>query len=195
MEFFNSIPDGIGWFFSLQPVNVALGGFFAAGFGLWAFVIQTSHREKQEKRRIARALLQEMLHALKFLQDSHKALKELHHQGRNSTVSDLLNMVPSERKIFAMLGGEVGALSDIAAADAVDFDSSLQTLERDFQAVAGAFHGHSQVGADVAGDLAGKVSATLDDLSVNLNSIIKDAYGGEPIPEPTWKMIQGIQSS
>lgn len=195
MEFLKSVLDGIGWFFSLQPVNVALGGFFAAGFGLWAFFIQTSHREKREKRRIARALLQEMLHAFNFLQDSYMALKELHDQGRNSTVSDLLNMVPSERKIFAMLGGEVGALSDIAAADAVDFDSSLQALERDFQAVAGPFHGHSQVGADVAGDLADKVSATLDNLSVNLNSIIKDAYGGETIPESTRKMIQGIQSS
>ena len=101
----------------------------------------------------------------------------------------------SERKIFAMLGGEVGALSDIAAADAVDFDSSLQALERDFQAVAGIVHGLSTCGADVAGDLADKVSATLDDLSVNLNSIINDAYGGEPIPESTRKMIQEIQSS
>ena len=61
MEYWNNILAGISWFFSLPPVNQILGAFIAAIFGLAAFFLQNNHREKTEKRRIARALLQEMI--------------------------------------------------------------------------------------------------------------------------------------
>jgi len=196
MEFMNPILDGLGWFFGLPPVNQAIGAMIAAAFGLGAFFVQNSHRERIERRRVARALLQEMLQSVNYLESAHSFLDEKAVTDSGVSGSTLLLMLPPERKIFAMLGGEVGVLSDQAAANAVAFDGTLQAIEREFQNKIRLLDAHTILSGEDCHSLALRVSETLDLLSSNLTSVVGDAYGStNQIPESTRKRIQRIQSS
>ena len=196
MEFMNPILDGLGWFFGLPPVNQAIGAMIAAAFGLGAFFVQNSHRERTERRRIARGLLQEMLQAVNHLESAYSFLDEKAVTDSDIEGSTLLLMLPPERKIYAMLGGDVGVLSDQAAANAVAFDGTLQALEREFQNKIRLLEPNVVLAGESCQILAERVSATLDLLSSNLTSVVDDAYDStNQIPESTRKTIQRIQSS
>ena len=196
MEFLEPMLDGIGWFFGLPPVNQVLGALIAAGFGLGAFFLQSSHRERTEKRRIARAMLQEMLQTANFLLAVTPILVKARNGSQGLRRHGLIKLLPNERKIFSVLGGAVGVLSDQAAANVVAFDGTLQALERDFRQYIGLLDDTTYLGPGDCGRLADRVSEALDLLSNNIAGVVDDAYGSaNRIPESTRKMIMQIQSS
>ena len=188
--------DGIGWFFCLPAVNQVLGAMIAAGLGLVAFFFQSSHRDRTEKRRIARAILQEMLQTANFLLAVITTLVEARDGSNGLRSHEFIKLMPNERKIFSVLGGAIGALSDQAAANAVAFDGTLQALERDFKEYIGLLRGGTILAPEDCGRLADRVSETLDLLSNNIASVVENAYGSaNRIPESTRKMIERVQSS
>lgn len=196
MEFLQPILDGIGYFFSSPPVNQILGALIAAGFGLGAFYVQTTHREKAERRRVARAILHEMLQTANFLLASMETLNKARHGTRGMLSHELTMLLPNERKIYSVIGGEIGVLSDQAGANAVAYDGTLQALERDFAQKIGLLDEMMYLGAADCGWLADRVSGAVDLLSVNISEMVNDAYGSrDQMTESTRKMIQNIQSS
>ena len=196
MEFLEPMLDGVGWFFGLPAVNQVLGAMIAAGFGLGAFFFQSSHRERAEKRRIARAILQEMLQTANFLLAVTTTLVEARDGSEGLRSHELNKLLPFERKIFSMLGGAIGTLSDQAAANAVAFDGTMQALERDIKEYIGLLFDVAALAPEDCGRLADRVNGALDLLSNNIAGVLDDAYGSaNRIPESTRKMIVAVQSN
>ncbi len=178
----------------MEFLNTVIGGFLAGALGLGGFFVQDLYRQRSDKRRVAKALLHEMLHALEFLSASYDVLNALSKTSGSVKAREISHALPSERKIFATLGRDVGALSDDAAAAAVEFEASMQSLERDFQFAIGFIHEASDVDPETALRLATGIIETLDLMCANLDSLARDAYGGA-IPESTRKMIQRLKST
>ena len=178
----------------MEFLSTAFGGFLAAALGLGGFFVQDLYRQRSDRRRVAKALLHEMLHALEFLSAAHDVLNALSKTPRSVKAREISHALPSERKIFATLGRDVGALSDDAAAAAVEFEASMQALERDFQFAIGFIHEHSDVDPKTALRIAKRVMETFDQCCANLDSLARDAYG-DAIPESTRRMMQGLKST
>ena len=196
MENIQPVLDGLAWFFSLPAVNQVLGAFLAASFGLGAFYFQTSHRERTERRRVSRAILQEMLLVSTLLLESHATLNKARHDMRGLLGPDIMRLMPNDRKIYSMIGGEIGVLSDQAIAHVVAFDGTVQALEREFIQITDTLEEYVYLDFEDCGRLADKVSEVLDCHSVYISSLVDDAYArNTQMPESTRKMVRLIQSS
>ncbi len=196
MESIQPVLDGLAWFFGLPAVNQVLGAFLAGSFGLGAFYVQTSHRERAERTRVARALLQEMLQVSTLLLESHATLNQARHDKSGLLGPDIMRSLPNDRKIYSMIGGEIGVLSDQAIAHVVAFDGTVQALERDFTKITDTLEEYDHLNFEECGRLADKVSDVLDHHSVYISSLVGDAYARDiQMPESTRKMIKRVQSS
>ena len=146
----------------METWNTVVGGFLAAGLGLGAFFVQEYYRKKAEKHKVANALVNEMLHTLKFLASGHKALTRISKKSGSVSVLEISQTYPSRRSIYVSLGSNVGALSEKAAEAAVNFDHYIQALERDFDFLVGEISATSGVDPETAIKLANKVQYAIE---------------------------------
>ena len=156
------------------------GGFLAAGLGLVAFFVQEHYRRKAEKHKVASALMNEMLHTLKFLVAGHKQLISISKKSGSVSVSEISQSYPSRRAIYVSLGMNIGVLSEKAAEAAVNFDHYNQALEKDFDYLVGDVSAISQIDPETALNLANKISTTIES-TTNLVECIASEVGGSSL--------------
>lgn len=145
----------------METLNTIIGGFLAGGLGLGAFFVQEYYSKKKEKRKVANALSNEMLHTLKFLAAGYITLIRISKKSGSVTVSEISQAYPSRRAVYVTLGHNIGALSEKAAEDAVNFDHYMQALERDFNVLAGGDSRDSVIDPEIALKLANKVFSVI----------------------------------
>ena len=172
--------------------STAFGGFLAAALGLGGFFVQDWHRRRSDKRRLAMALLQEMLHAQKFLAAAHKVLTRISKKSGSVSGSEIRLTYPSHRKIYPVLGANIGVLSEKAVHAAVNFDHYMQGLERDFEYEVGHFNIASTFDPATALKLANKISSAINSTTEHLECMASEAYGGT-VPEATKEIIRRLK--
>lgn len=162
------------------------------------YIVHADHRkqaqqDKAKKRRVARALMYEMFHTLKFLAAGHKMLTTISKKSGSVSASEISQTYPSRRKIYAALGANIGVLSEKAVDAAGNFDHYLQALERDFEFEIGQqIHIATNVDPATALKLANKISSTINLTTEILECMASEAFGGT-VPEATKKKIRGLK--
>ena len=161
------------------------------------YIVRADHRkqvqeDKAEKRRIARALMYEMLHALEFLVAGHLVLTMISKKSESFSVSEISQTYPSRRVIYAALGANIGALSDKAVDAAVNFDHYMQALDRDFKFEVGQVHIDSKLDPETALKLARKISLAIDRTTEQLECMASEVFG-DAVPKATKAKIRGLK--
>ena len=186
METWNTVLGGL-----LAAWSTVLGGLLAAGLGLAAFFVQERYRRKAEKRKVANALMNEMLHALKFLAAGHKVLIRISKRSGSASVSKISSTYPSRRAIYVSVGPSIGVLSERAAEAAVNFDHYIQSLERDFGFMVGEISPASNIDPETALKLANKIATTIK-CTTEMVECMADEVGGNGL-EATKKKIRDLK--
>ena len=176
----------------IQAIGSVLAIFVAV------YIVRADHRkqdqqDKAKKRTVARALMYEMSHALKFLAAGHKELTTISKKSGSVSASEIRLTYPSHRKIYSALGENIGVLSEKAVHAAVNFDHYMQALERDFEFEVGHIHIASTLDPATALKLANKISSTIKYTTEQLECMAGEAFGGT-IPEATKEIIRGLKN-